>query len=157
MKRIFLVPLFIVAVLFMGAVTPPSALPRLLEGARPGNAVSLEQLQLGERSRPLQSDGGGLLLWTADAGVATVTVTGGGLYTFQNIGPPAAGCHLCTPNPDGLTWDGGCSGTVTDPNYGVFIDGGAAITVLLRDTTTTLKAIPASGSATCTMPGWVMR
>lgn len=127
------------------------------QAARPGNALSLQQLSMGERSRPLMSDGGGLLLWTADAGATTVTVTGGGLYIFQNIGSAAAGCHLCTPNPDGLTWDGGCSGTVSDPSYGVFIDGGAAVTLLLRDTTTTLKAIPASGVVTCTMPGWLMR
>jgi hypothetical protein len=125
------------------------------EAGRPGNSLSLEQLRLGERSRPLMSDGGGLLLWGADAGVASVTLTGGGLYVFDNIG--TNGCFLCGPNPDGLTWDGGCSLTVSDPNFGQFLDAGSSREVLLRDSTTTIKALPPTGYLGCTIPGWIKR
>lgn len=125
------------------------------EAGRPSNAVSLEQLQLGERSRPLQTDGGGLLLWTADAGVASATVSGGGLYVFENLG--TNGCFLCGPNPDGATWDGGCSAAISDPNYGQWLDAGVSRMVLLRDSTTLLKAIPPADKVGCTIPGWLMR
>lgn len=157
MKTRLLIALIVVSLPLMAMLSPSAAVPPLAQGARPTTPLALEQLKIGERSRPLQSDGGGLLLWTADAGVATATVSAGGLYVIENAGTVAQGCWLCGPNPDGVTWDGGCSTTSNDPNYGRFLDGGSSVVVLLRDTTTTLKAIPASGVVTCTLPVWLMR
>lgn len=149
MKRI---ALFVgVAALLMGVV--PNVTP-LLTG-RTGSELGLFLLLNGERTRSLQADGGGLMLFTSDAGIASVTVTGGSVLLIENPGTNA--CHLCGPNADS-TWDGGCNTTVSDINYGSPItSSGGQRWVSLRDTTTTLKAVPASGSTTCTLPVFIMR
>lgn len=149
MKRIAL--FFGVAALLMGVV--PNVTP-LLTG-RTGSELGLFLLLNGERTRSVQSDGGGLMLFTSDAGIATATVPGGGVVLVEN--PGTAACHLCGPLADG-TWDGGCSTTTSDPNYGspVAASGGQRW-ISLRDGTTTLRAVPASGSASCAMPVFIMR
>jgi hypothetical protein len=84
------------------------------------------------------------MLYTADAGMASITVTGGLVYYVENTGSVAF--HLCTSGPEG-TWDGGCNTTPGDPNYGskVAVDGYRWIST--RDTTTTFRAVPASGTS----------
>lgn len=149
MKRIAL--FVVVAALFMGVV--PNVAPLLV--GRTGSELGLFLLLNGERTRSLQADGGGLMLYTADAGIASVTVTGGSVLYVENPGSNA--CHLCGPNADS-TWDGGCNTTAGDINYGSPISSsGGQRWISLRDTTTTLKAVPASGSTTCALPVFIMR
>lgn len=160
MKPIALVALFVVSVLFMGALASPLSVVPSLTAGRTGSELGLFLLLNGERTRSTQSDGGGLLLWTADAGVATVTVTGGSIIYVENPGSTA--CHLCGPGPSASAtaadWDGGCNTTVGDVNYGSIVSAsGGQRWISLRDSTTTLKAVPASGSTTCTMPVYLMR
>jgi len=141
------------AVLFL-AVAPLEQLPKLLEG-RSGSELSLFLTLNGERSRPVQVDGGGLRLVTTDAGLAEVIVSGGSVYYLENVGSTA--CHLCGPNPDQLTWDGGCNTTVADVNYGFPLPVGGYRWISLRDSTSLLKAVPASGTAACTVAVSIMR
>ena len=131
------------------AVTPA-------EAARPGNALSLQQLSVGERSRTVQNDGGGLMLWVTDAGIGSVAVTGGTLVYIANAG--TLGCFVCLPGPEGVTsWDGGCGTVPSDPNFGQFLDAGASWLVLLKDTTTLIETRPAPTVQFCTLPVWTMR
>lgn len=123
--------------------------------ARDGSELVLFQKLNGELERPVQSDGGGLLLFVADGGIASVTVSGGGNYYFENTGTVI--CHLCNPQPNQSGWDGGCNTTVADPNYGAPVAVGGYKYRATRDTTTTFKAVPASGGASCTMPVWLLR
>ena len=83
------------------AVTPASA------ENRPSSNV-LEQVKVGEVSRKLRGDGGGLAIVSADAGVGCVTVETGALYELHC----SVAAHVC---PWG---DGGCSIEVSSPNYG---------------------------------------
>lgn len=130
------------------SVTPAHA------GNRPSE-TPMFQLLNGERTRSTQADGGGLTLYTADAGIASVTVTGGSVILVENPGSNA--CHLCSAPADG-TWDGGCNTTVGDVNYGSPItSSGGQRWIILRPDATTLKAVPASGSTTCTLPVFIMQ
>lgn len=122
--------------------------------AGPGTEFSLFLLLNGERSRTLQADGGGLALWTTDAGMATATVPANGVVYLENAGTAIA--YVCGPLADG-TWDGGCSTTTSDPNYGSPIAVGGYRWISLRGTTSTLKAVPASGSAAINVPVFIMR
>lgn len=152
---------FIVGVVAVVAMAM-SPLPHVVSSltARTGSELGLFLLLNGERTRPVQADGGGLMLYTADAGVAEVTVPSGGVVYVENAGSNI--CHLCGPGPSASSttadWDGGCSATASNVNYGSPI---AATTgqrwISLRDTTTTLRAVPASGSTTCTLPVYLMR
>lgn len=121
--------------------------------AREGSQLGLTLRLNGERVRPVQSDGGGLMLWTVDAGVATVTVTAGSTVLVEC---PTAACHICGPGSDG-TWDAGCNVTIGDPNYGSPIASGGYRFITLRDTTTTLRGVPATSSATCSCAVYTMR
>lgn len=149
---IFAFALGVTAVAAM-AVSPLSHVPALAE-SRTGSELGLFLLLNGERVRTVQADGGGLTLFTSDAGIASVTVPGGGVVYIENPGTTA--CHLCSPSDS--AWDGGCNTTVGDPNYGSPIAAsGGQRWVSLRDSTTTLRAVPASGSAGCSMPVFNMR
>lgn len=147
MKRIAFALVF--ALLFMGVVPPVASFL-----GRTSSELGLFLILNGERGRTVQADGGGLMLWTADGGMATITVSGGNVYYVENAGSVA--CHLCTSAAEGLTWDGGCNTTVSDPNYGWPIAVGGYRWISTRDTTTTFRAVPASGS-TCSMPVAIMR
>lgn len=157
MKSIVItVCLTLVTVLFL-AVSPLQQLPRLLEG-RSGSELSLFLTLNGERSRVLQTDGGGSLLWVADGGIGSFAITGGLVYYLENVGTVV--CHLCNPGPDQLTWDGGCNSTPSDPNYGFPVPVGGYRWISTRDGTTTLKAVSGSGATAttgCTMPVAIMR
>ena len=123
---------------------------------KPSSPFGLELMKLGERVRPLQADGGGLMLFTSDAGIATATVVAGHLYYVENVVAALAGpCFICNPNPEGATWDGGCSSTPSDPNYGasLALDGGRFII----PSSTTLKAVPGTGTSVCVLPLSLMR
>lgn len=138
--------------LFMG-VAPPVA--SLVMG-RVGSPLALDILVRGEPQRAVQSDGGGLMLWTTDAGVAQAAITGGGAHLVTCVG---TACNLCTygaNNPLGTSQDGGCSATMSDPSYGEPIASGASRIIVTQDTTTHLLARPTSG-ATCTCPVFQLR
>lgn len=153
MKRIVIFSL-IAGALFVGAVSSPlSGLARFVEG-RSGSELSLFLVLNGERVRPTQADAGGLTLYTVDAGIASITVSGGSVYYMEC---PTTACHVCSPGPDGITWDGGCSNVVGDPNYGSLITSGGYRYISTRDSTTTIKGVAASGSANCVCPTFIMR
>lgn len=76
-------------------------------GNRPSETPLLQSLN-GEVSRDVQSDGGGLSMWTSDAGIGCATVSTGAVYEVHC----SAAAHIC---PWG---DGGCSTAITSPNYG---------------------------------------
>lgn len=150
MKRTIFVVLSLA--LFMG-VAPPVA--SIVMG-RVGSPLALDILVRGEPTRAVQSDGGGLMLYTADAGIAQAAITGGGVYLVACVG---TACNLCSfggPSALGTSRDGGCSATVSDPSYGEPIASGAQRIIVTQDTTTHLLARPTSG-ATCTCPVFQMR
>jgi hypothetical protein len=123
--------------------------------ARPPSQYSLDVFLNGERVRPLDVDGGGLLL-TTDSGLVSVPVTGGGVYVVENMS--AAACHLCMGNkPEQATWDGGCSTTLSDPNYGSALAAGTSRVIVTQDTTTAIKALPPAAGGTCTSLVYRMR
>lgn len=124
--------------------------------ARPPAPFSLDLMLNGEPQRPLQADGGGLLLFTADAGLASTTVVGGGVYLVVTVG---TACNVCTFGPTntlGTSLDGGCSNVVQAPNYGEPIASGASRKFVLQDATTTLVAVPTTG-ASCVAPVFRLR
>jgi hypothetical protein len=76
-------------------------------GTRPSETPMLQMLN-GEVSRDVQNDGGGLSMWTSDAGIGCATVATGAVYEIHC----SAAAHVCA-------WgDGGCSATAASPNYG---------------------------------------
>lgn len=84
---------------------------------RPAGELSLFTLLNGEVSRDLQSDGGGVSLWTSDAGIACATVYTGKVYEMHC----SAAAHFCA-------WgDGGCSTTPSSQNYGRPIAASSAL------------------------------
>ena len=124
-----------------------SAGPVSAEG-RPSPA-QLDLMLSGEVSRSVQSDGGGLALYTTDAGIACATVATGGVYELHC----SVAAHVC---PWG---DGGCSITAASPNYGRPVGPSSAATPApyvvtmtqgAQDATKLLCAIPsASATMTC--------
>jgi len=155
MKKLLpMVGLLALALPLMAMLSPSAVVSSSLQSRTP-DQLQLFHLLNGERERPVQSDGGGLLLFVNDGGLATATVSGGSVYYFENTG--TVGCHLCTPQPDQATWDGGCNSTVANPNYGKWVDAGSGTIISTRDSTTLIKAIPVAGGLSCTMPGWIMR
>ncbi len=124
-------------------------------GPRPTSELGLFQILNGERVRALLSDGGPASLLT-DSGVpASVTVTGGQVYYIENAG--TAACHICTPGPELTTWDGGCSTTISDPNYGSPLAVGGFRWIVTQSTTTVIKALPPAAGGTCVAPVSIMR
>lgn len=139
------------------AVSPVSQAPALAE-TRTSSELGLFLLLNGERARPAQADGGGLLLFTSDGGIASVVVPKNSVLYIENPGTNA--CHLCGANADGV-WDGGCNTTVADVNYGSPIAAsGGQRWISVRDTPdggAVIKAVPASGSSTCALPVYFMQ
>lgn len=154
MRHLFAFVLGVTAVVAMAVSPLPHVAP--LAESRTGSELALFQLLNGERVRTVQADGGGLTLFTSDAGIASVTVPGGGVVYIENPGTTA--CHLCSAPDAPTVWDGGCNTTVGDPSYGSPIAAsGGQRWVSLRDSTTMLRAVPAAGSASCSLPVFIMR
>jgi len=151
MKTRLVIGIALLGALFMGVAVPQV---QQLALGRTGSELGLFLLLNGERTRSIQSDGGGLALWTTDAGVATISVTGGSVLYVENAGTTI--CHICGPLADS-SWDAGCSTTTSDPNYGSPVAVGGYRWISLRDTTTTIKAVPPSGSAAINCPVFYMR
>lgn len=139
------------------AVSPLSAVAPMAEG-RTNSELGLFLLLNGERARSAQADGGGLLLFTSDGGIASVVVPRNSVLYIENPGSNA--CHLCSANADAV-WDGGCNTTVSDVNYGTAIAAsGGQRWISVRDTPdggAVIKAVPASGSSTCALPVYFMQ
>ena len=111
--------------------------------AGPGTDFQLNLQLNGERTRTVQSDGGGLMLYSNDGGaIATATVPANAVITIDCI----QSVHLCFPPSADTTWDGGCNTTVSDPNYGSLCAAGTTRTVSLRGTTTTVKGVRPAGT-----------
>lgn len=83
------------------AVSPAAA------ANRPSDGVMFQLLN-GEVSREQQADGGGLTLWTADAGIGCAQVATGAVYEMHCN----AAAHFCGWN------DGGCSSAINSQAYG---------------------------------------
>jgi len=110
MKRLHIISLCVGLVLGLALHVSPARADQ-----RPPSDVSLMQALNGEVSRDLNSasctgwaDGGGLTLWTADAGIGCNCVRTGAVYEMHCD----VGVYFC---PWG---DGGCSVTIGSPNYG---------------------------------------
>lgn len=88
----------------------------LAGGTRPLNDISLSLRLNGERTHPLQADGGHLQLVSATTAVAQATVTCGEVYQASCRSLPAILCEGST--------DGGCSPNTNDPNTGPVIAAG---------------------------------
>lgn len=119
-------------------------------GNRPSDGVMFTLLN-GEVSRELQADGGGLTLWTADAGIGCAQVATGAAYEMHCN----AGAHFCG-------WsDGGCSATIGSQAYGRPVAASSVSTpapyffVTQGDTANATKlvcAVPsASAALTCSL------
>ena len=120
--------------------------------ARPPGEFAMMLLLNGEPTRPVQSDGGGLLLSVA-SGIASIPVTGG--QTYLITAPISAACpsaigsaclHVCVGG------DGGCSATATNPSYGLPVATGGALYVVTRDATATIYAVSPDGGAVSAPP-----
>lgn len=149
---------------FVGAVLLGLWLAAAPAEARPPAEFPMLMRLNGEWTRPAQSpavmpladagccttDGGGLALWTIDAGVAVANVTGGQVYMVNC----SAATNLCLY--DGTTTmqasDGGCSNAAGDPNYGLPIPASTNQFIVTQDATTKFFATPTSGgSTTCSI------
>lgn len=119
-------------------------------GNRPSDGVMYQMLN-GEVSREMQADGGGLTLWTADAGIGCAQVATGAVYEMHCN----AAAHFCG-------WsDGGCSTTIGSQAYGRPVAASSASApvpyffVTQGDTSSSTKlvcAIPsASAALTCSL------
>lgn len=122
--------------------------------ARPPAEFPMLMRLNGEWVRPAQApvnDGGGLNLWTMDAGIAVATVTGGQIYVLNCD----VASHVCIY--DGTTtmqaYDAGCNATRGDVNFGMPIAAATDRYVVLQNGTTKLFATPAS-SATMNCTIW---
>lgn len=58
---------------------------------------------------------------------------------------PSAAVHICFPPDAG--WDGGCSNSVTDVNYGDPVAANSNYYVTLQGSTNVICSVPATGSA----------
>lgn len=127
-------------------------------GNRPSDGVMFQMLN-GEVSREanaLVTDGGGLSLWTVDAGPGCNTVATGAVYEMHCN----AGAHFCV-------WgDGGCSSTIGSQGYGRPVAASSPSApapyffVTQSDTTNATKQVcvaPASGSTSTTCALFRMR
>lgn len=142
---------FLFAAFFMGIA--PNLPSLVLGGNRPYGELNYLQQLNGAQTRSTQSDGGGLALYTADAGIGCVDVPTGGIY---EIHCNAAG-HFCPWGSDGGT--AFCSSTISMVTYGRPVAASSAAApapffyTAPPGTTGSTKNIcvtPASGSASVT-------
>ncbi len=135
MKRVF-----VICAVIVGAVA--------LAAERPSELPMWQRLN-GEPTRAAQADGGGQLLYITDAGVSSVTVTGGNVYKVECPNYPA---HICVG-----PLDGGCNSNAFDPNFGDLVAAGSSLYVITQRTTTTIAATPADGGANLICPVFLMK
>ena len=124
---------------------------------RPSDGVQFTLLN-GEVSRELNSlDGGGLTLWTTDAGIGCNNVRTGKTYEMHC----SAGVHFCA-------WsDGGCSSSVNSQAYGRPVAASSPSSVApyyfiaapdsTAGSTKQVCMTPASGTAAATCALFLMR
>lgn len=107
--------------------------------ARPPNSFPLELQLRGEATRYSMRDAGpsGMYGSGVQCMTGTTEVPTGAVLEFI----PSAAIYLCT-NPT----DAGCSATPTDRNFGEPVAAGAVALITLRDSTTLICQVPATGT-----------
>jgi hypothetical protein len=103
--------------------------------ARPPAPLALSLNLNGEARRPVQADGGGLILSSAGTTVATATIECGRAH---KVVCPTTAVNFCS-----YAIDAGCSSNVSSPQYGEPIAEGDFIYWVANDCTSGLRTVAA--------------